>query len=79
MNYISQLRNPEQIRNQCRLTGFLVTNSSTDLICYKKKQRLGSFIVSGCACLKKKNQSGNLLRAGHYTQLQASLMELCGW
>lgn len=69
MNYISQLRNPEQIRNQCRLTGFLVTNSSTDLICYKKKQRLGSFIVSGCACLKKKkkNQSGNLLRAGHYT------------
>lgn len=75
MNCISQLRNPEQIRNQCRLTGFLITNSSTELICYKKKQRLRSFIMSGCPRTQNRTQH---IAAG-FTHVTAWMLSICLW
>lgn len=75
MNNISQLRNPEQIRNQCRLTGFLITNSSTELICYKKKQKLGSFIMSGCPCTQNRTRR----RAAGFTYVTVWMLSICFW
>jgi hypothetical protein len=41
MNYISQVRNPEQIRNQCRLADFKLKNHQHILFSAK------TYILSG--------------------------------